>query len=171
MTTQRVSQSTTKISHRGSESESSLSKTCGNIKDFSYIDNRSLQASIQGQNPWMVAVYRNMVVEKSLHYKCTGTIIGKRRILTSVNCLLEEGRLLKPRDLKVNVEPTRLQVKLSPLKWYDIEHIITHEDYNFNLDNNIAMLRLSHDIEFNNFVQPICLPASTYNPEGIGKVC
>lgn len=38
--------------------------------------------------------------------------------------------------------------------------IFLHEDYNSStLENDIAMIQFSHEIEFNEFIKPICLPS------------
>lgn len=53
-----------------------------------------------------------------------------------------------------------------------IEKVVPHEGFNFNLDNNLAAIKLKRVIEFDDFVQPICLPERNKDitDESIGKV-
>jgi hypothetical protein len=55
---------------------------------------------------------------------------------------------------------------------FQVEQVMPHEGYNYNLDNNIAALRLKRSIEFDDFVQPACLPEPSMDLEddSIGKV-
>lgn len=78
--------------------------------------------------------------------------------MTSVNCLLEDGLLLSPTDFRVYVAPFQLSAGLENSRLYTLSDTITHEFYTFYLDSNIAALKLTKDIEFNDYVQPICLP-------------
>lgn len=144
-------------------------ESCGEIKV-----KESLSVDLPtspGQFPWVVAIYRYLE-DAHESYKCAGTIVDKRNIVTSVNCLLEDGLLLKPGDLRVYVSPFSLMAKIQNYKIFEIAEILTHEEFNTQLENNIAMVKLTRDIDFNNYVQPICLPRQTYTPKGkIGKVC
>lgn len=123
------------------------------------------------QHPWNVAIYRFLDENEKAYFKCAGTIIDKNTILTSVNCFLEDGHILYPSDVKVYVAPFQISAKMQKSRLYNAEDLLTHEKYNFYLDNNIAALKFTRDIEFNKFVQPICLPENTYSVEGkVGKV-
>lgn len=143
---------------------------CGQIKKSDSIDFLDLPSS-PGEFPWYVAIYRNFDDEEETYYKCSGTIIGKRTIVTSFNCLLEDGLLLDRSELQVYVAPFSLSCKKQKSKSYKISKVNIHAGVNYQLDNNVAVLELNRDIMFNDFVQPICIPAEDYNPEGkIGKV-
>lgn len=148
---------------------SSLVESCGEIKKMDMYSSEMLPA-VPGQFPWAVAIYRNLDDGHDT-YKCAGTIIDKKKILTSVNCLLEDGLLLKPGDLRVYVSPFSLSTKIQNYKIFEIADILIHEEFNQQLENNIAVVKLNRDIEFGDYVQPICLPGQTYTAKGkIGKV-
>lgn len=42
--------------------------------------------------------------------------------------------------------------------FFQVEQILPHEQFNLKLDNNVAALKLKQSIEFDDFVQPVCLP-------------
>lgn len=144
--------------------------SCGIIKPTTFANTFSLP-SVPGQFPWVVAIYRFFNDDEESFYKCSGTIIDKGTVLTSVNCLLEDGNLLNPSDVQVYVAPYLLS-KVPKSRIFQVEKFHPHESFNFYLENNIAIMKLSKDIQFNDFIKPICLPTSeNYDPKGkIGKV-
>lgn len=146
---------------------------CGQIKRSESLGTDLLDLpSIPGKFPWVVAIYRYFDDEEETYYKCAGTIIGKRTIVTSVNCLLEDGLLLDRRELQVYVSPFSLTAKRKISKSYKIAEVVTHEKFNYQLDNNLAVLKLTRDILFDDFVRPVCMPNETFDPLGrIGMVC
>lgn len=147
------------------------SGTCGVVKKVLTIGTNILPSN-PGQFPWTVAIYRYFNDEEKTYYKCGGTIIDKFTVLTSVNCLLEDGLLLKNTELHVYVSPFSLSGRKQRSKLYKIDEFITHESYNYFLENNIAMIRLSRNIEFDDLTQPICLPDKSFSSKGkLGAVC
>lgn len=147
------------------------SETCGKIKKIETFGNFLSLPSMPGQFPWTVSIYRYFDEEDESYYKCAGTIIDRSTILTSANCLLEDGLLLKARDLQIYVSPFSLSAKKQKFKIYNIAELIVHSEFSFQLENNIAVLKIPKNIEFNDYVQPICLPARGYVTLGkLGKV-
>lgn len=145
--------------------------SCGVVKKIENLGSQVVLPSQPGKFPWTVSIYRYTNEEEESYYKCAGSIIAKSTILTTVNCLLEDGKLLKAVDLQVYVAPFSLSAKRLQSKIFNIAEIIAHESYNFHLENNIAALKLSREIEYNDFIQPICLPISDLTLRGkIGKV-
>lgn len=41
-----------------------------------------------------------------------------------------------------------------------VEQQIVHDDFNQNVHNDIALLKLDQEIQYNQFIRPICLPMS-----------
>ncbi|CAO1431465.1 unnamed protein product [Diamesa serratosioi] len=113
-----------------------------------------------GDYPWAVAIYQYCAEQNNDKYKCGGSIISTKHVLTSVNCLLDEGRLFLEHEVKVHVARYTLEAKSHYSRIYDIKKVLPHDKYNFHLKNNIAMLQTRLEIEFNDFVMPICLPSS-----------
>lgn len=138
--------------------ETSQEISCGKVKKIEHFDNFLSLPSMPGEFPWMVAIYRYFGDEEEPFYKCAGTIIDGLTILTSANCLLEDGLLLSADDFQVHVSPFSLSAKIQKIKIYNVAALNVHEYFNFQLEHNIAMVKLSKNIKFNDYVQPICLP-------------
>ncbi|CAO1431475.1 unnamed protein product [Diamesa serratosioi] len=133
----------------------SLKDSCGKQTSNSQIDKTKNLSW-----PWVAAIYQSSAAGKNDRYKCIGTIISTKYILTSQNCLFYEGRLLKSTELKVHVSKTDLNPyeNSQAFKIYKVTKVSQHEQYKFALENNIALLKVENYIEFNDFVGPICLP-------------
>lgn len=107
-------------------------------------------------------------------------MINKRYIVTAAHCVhgkqvSDVGRLINVRLGEYNTETTEDCVQLDnardcadPVKNYGVEEIIVHEDYRpiensfLQRENDIALLRLSGNVRYSEFVAPICLPSPTF---------
>ena len=93
---------------------------------------------------------------------CTGSIISKNVILTAAHCV-ERG----------SSNPTNIHVKfgnsdLGNAMNMAVKSIVKHPNlygnlYEFKTDRDLALLKLSNDLEFNDAVQPISLPSTSYS--------
>ncbi|CAD7084976.1 unnamed protein product [Hermetia illucens] len=131
--------------------------------------------------PWMALLaYSKPGNQTGFH--CGGTLINNRYVLTASHCV--NGKTI-PKDWKLS--GVRLgewnlasgsdcdldDCNDSPLD-VTIEEFISHENYDPQLNdkyNDIALLRLSRNITFTDWVNPICLPLAeslqSRNFEGI----
>ncbi|XP_048514853.1 uncharacterized protein LOC105687940 isoform X2 [Athalia rosae] len=125
----------------------------GRIKTPVYVDGDSEF----GEYPWQVAILKKDPSESV--YVCGGTLISPRHILTAAHCIkTHSGRDLRARlgEWDVNHD-----VEFFPYIERDIVSVVVHpEFYAGTLYNDIAILKLDHDIDFerNPHISPACLP-------------
>ncbi|XP_034473436.1 phenoloxidase-activating factor 2 [Drosophila innubila] len=107
--------------------------------------------------PWMVAVLRE---ESSLNlYECGGAIITPEVILTAAHCVHNK----EAKTLIVRAGEWDTQTKGEPIPHEDryVKEIIYHEQFNKgSLYNDVALLFLESPLNFQENIQPVCLPNS-----------
>ncbi|NXL03876.1 FAXD protein, partial [Mesembrinibis cayennensis] len=119
----------------------------------------------RGHCPWQVLIHNS----KDIGF-CGGSLISSRWVVTAAHCL----DLVRPHHVTVG-EYSLCSVEFKEQK-IDVERSWTHPHYDSNNYNgDIALLYLSSDVIFNEFVIPICLPspnlASLLSEEGtVGMV-
>ncbi|XP_062861790.1 transmembrane protease serine 3 [Trichomycterus rosablanca] len=116
--------------------------------------------SREGQFPWQV----------SLHFQrehlCGGSIVEAQWILTAAHCVYG---FAYPQLWSVLAGLTEQPV--SSGSYLTVEKIIYHRRYRpKGLDHDIALLKLSQRLNFNGFIEPICLP-SFFEEFEDGKMC
>uniref|UniRef100_A0A6P7F8L0 Phenoloxidase-activating factor 1-like n=1 Tax=Diabrotica virgifera virgifera TaxID=50390 RepID=A0A6P7F8L0_DIAVI len=121
--------------------------------------------------PWAV----KLIYNQTLH-RCEGTLIHKRYILTSAQCVNKfianyHGKLAKATLGLSSCSEGKSCVK-SALD-VGIESVTIHKDYGTLRGaphDNIALIRLDQDISFNENILPVCLPQQEEEPEVGDKV-
>ncbi|XP_058799503.1 chymotrypsin-2-like [Phymastichus coffea] len=109
-----------------------------------------------GKYPYIVSLRRI----PNDHF-CGGSIINNRWILTAAHCV--EGRAHK--SLKV-VAGTNL-IHGGKEQVYESEYIVSHKSWNTPaFSNDLGLVRVSKDIQFNDKVQPVKLPTEDFNKVG-----
>ncbi|XP_011642596.1 uncharacterized protein LOC105430640 [Pogonomyrmex barbatus] len=125
----------------------------GRIKNPVYVDGDSEF----GEYPWQVAILKKDTTESV--YVCGGTLISPRHIITAAHCVkTHAGRDLRARlgEWDVNHD-----VEFYPYIERDIVSVFVHpEFYAGTLANDIAILKLDHDVDFgkNPHISAACLP-------------
>lgn len=110
-----------------------------------------------GEYPWQVAILKKDPTESV--YVCGGTLISSRHIITAAHCVkTHAGRDLRARlgEWDVNHD-----VEFYPYIERDIVSVFVHpEFYAGTLANDIAILKLDHDVDFgkNPHISAACLP-------------
>uniref|UniRef100_A0A6B2E8V9 Putative hemolymph proteinase 16 n=1 Tax=Phlebotomus kandelakii TaxID=1109342 RepID=A0A6B2E8V9_9DIPT len=109
-----------------------------------------------GDYPWHAAIYHRERRHRS--YKCGGTIINKYTILTAAHCVYEGISLITAERIIVQVGKYHLNVADDSAKEFRVFSVIPHPKYDTSLlTNDIALLRLTREMLFSDYIQPICL--------------
>ena len=98
--------------------------------------------------PWVVGV-------RTESGKCGGTIITKNLVMTAAHCLFNTK---KEFNKKISVLMGHSDISSTLIKKERVESILVHPQHGIKkYYNDVALLRLSKDLEFDNTVQPIAL--------------
>ena len=99
--------------------------------------------------PWVVGV-------RTEFGKCGGSIITKNLVMTAAHCLFNSKKEL---NKEISVLMGHSDISSTLIKKERVESFLVHPQHgNKKYYNDVALLRLSKDLEFDNSVQPIGLP-------------
>ncbi|KFM61859.1 Serine proteinase stubble, partial [Stegodyphus mimosarum] len=110
-----------------------------------------------GEWPWQAAVLKKDNGE--FIFKCGGTLIDERHVLTVAHCVSEflgnETTLI----VRLGEWDTQNTDEFLPHEDYDVSEIMIHPQYRSNnLFNDIAILKLNRDVVFRPHIDTACLP-------------
>ncbi|XP_038594527.1 prostasin-like [Micropterus salmoides] len=101
-----------------------------------------------GSWPWMVSLHSNEV-----HF-CGGSLINNQWILTAASCFDT------PRHNLIVYLGRNMQASLNPNEVVrTVSNTIKHPNYKHTPNNDIALLKLSSPVTFNDYIRPVCLAA------------
>ncbi|XP_072229019.1 chymotrypsin-like protease CTRL-1 [Leuresthes tenuis] len=108
------------------------------------------ESATAGSWPWQVSIHIRSHI-------CGGTLISDQWVLTAAHCIvinsLSEWTLYLGRETQAG--PNNQEVSRG------VSQVIVHPDYNNTLFNNdIALMKLSSPVTFNNYIRPVCLASS-----------
>ncbi|CAD7084445.1 unnamed protein product [Hermetia illucens] len=112
--------------------------------------------SEEGDWPWHAAIYH--VDSIIFSYKCGGTLVSSRAVITAGHCVVDNNNIIVPERVLVRLGQHNRLVTNSNTKEYRVYKIIPHEEFDTtNLRNDIAILKLATEVSFTNYIQPACL--------------
>ncbi|XP_032991127.1 transmembrane protease serine 9 isoform X1 [Rhinolophus ferrumequinum] len=106
--------------------------------------------AVAGEVPWQVSLK-----EGSRHF-CGATVVGDRWLLSAAHCFNHSTKVELVRAHLGTVSLTGIGG--SPVK-VGLKRAVMHPQYNPSiLDFDVAVLELARPLDFNKYIQPICLP-------------
>uniref|UniRef100_A0A3Q2QZF4 Peptidase S1 domain-containing protein n=1 Tax=Fundulus heteroclitus TaxID=8078 RepID=A0A3Q2QZF4_FUNHE len=101
-----------------------------------------------GSWPWQVSIH-------SFGRICGGSLINDQWVLTAAHCVKCNPAGLKVYLGRQSQEGSNPNEVVRRVSW-----IISHPDYYFGPDNDIALLKLFTPVNFTSYISPVCLAAS-----------
>ncbi|XP_058124254.1 transmembrane protease serine 9-like, partial [Anopheles ziemanni] len=106
--------------------------------------------SLAGQWPWHAAIFS--VHQRSREYLCGGTLVSASCILTLASCVTD----WHPRNRPFIVQLGQAQLFQSSITGREVRVLNVEKSD----DSTMALLRLEVDVQYDNHIQPICLPST-----------
>ncbi|XP_011629948.1 CLIP domain-containing serine protease 2-like [Pogonomyrmex barbatus] len=135
--------------------------SCGNSNSDRIIGGKN--ASL-GAYPWIARIGYNRLGDDELSYRCGGSLINKRYIVTAAHCVTDLPENFKVGGIRLGEHNTLTDPDCEQgycaesVQDFLPESIIVHKDYNNpRYKNDIAMIRLNKPVLYNEHVRPICM--------------
>ena len=138
--------------------------TCGNALGKRIVGGQDADL---GQYPWLVNLGYKQKGRPGTLYKCGGTLIGARYVLTAAHCVTQLPRSFSLASIRVGEHDLKSDDDCSDDGFccpapqdFDVEEVIFHESYGKPkpFQNDIAVIKLSKDVIVNDCASPVCLP-------------
>ncbi|XP_041630338.1 brain-specific serine protease 4-like [Drosophila kikkawai] len=115
----------------------------------------------QGQFPWMVALLERIGNEYS--FTCGGTLISARTVISAAHCFRFGSKSLSADRTVVSLGRNSLDI-FSPGELQGVSELVLHQQYDVNTftDADLALLQLTNQVQFTDYIKPICLWNDNY---------
>jgi len=95
---------------------------------------------------------------------CGGTLLNKRYVMTAMHCVDNNGQTADNLVVALGEHNVKQDIEKEQVQGIRVERVIRHPSYDSSsVNNDIALLRLSRDVVFNDAVRPACLPTNKAN--------
>ncbi|XP_075711237.1 acrosin-like [Rhinoderma darwinii] len=113
-----------------------------------------------GAWPWLVSI--QVPTRIGHRHSCGGSLLNNLWVLTAAHCFKANKRsVLK---WKIIAGGHQLSELSHEVQIRSIESYIEHENYNPRIEAyDIALIKLNSSVEYNDYIQPACLPTTTMN--------
>jgi secreted trypsin-like serine protease len=109
--------------------------------------------AIPGSWPWQISLRR----DASKYHTCGGVIICRNLIMIAAHCVYNNQH--EPGIFRVDAGRYFKDEDTDGITKHNVEEIVVHERYSpFTIDSDIALLKISPYITYENHTQPVCLP-------------
>ncbi|XP_044259181.1 phenoloxidase-activating factor 2-like [Tribolium madens] len=110
-----------------------------------------------GEFPWMVAVFHKGENESKHYYKCGGSLIHPRVVLTAAHCVTPAGSY----KIRAGEWDSHSTQELYQHQDRDVIQKVVHRRYDTrNLQFDIALLFLNSELDTASHINVVCLPPS-----------
>ncbi|KRF97590.1 uncharacterized protein Dwil_GK28329 [Drosophila willistoni] len=142
------------------QQQSQLPQECGKLNETLFYNGQTETAL--NEYPWLGLLgYKEG--NSAISYDCVAVLISQRYIIVPAHCITYS---------KANALSVVFGKPLTPSeKVYYLEEIVPHFQYNQNTYmNDIGLAKLKENVEFSDYVQPICLaPSNGQTDQYIGQ--
>ncbi|KAJ8712627.1 hypothetical protein PYW08_007931 [Mythimna loreyi] len=116
------------------------------------------QSYERGRIPWLVAIFRTK--RKGLEFRCGGTLVTDRHVVTAAHCKWVRSETVEDRELVVKLgvhalddwaDDVTLTVRVMSAAMHD------RYDGSSSLQNDIMVMTLMKRVQFSRYIRPACL--------------
>ncbi|KAH8284821.1 hypothetical protein KR054_001467, partial [Drosophila jambulina] len=109
--------------------------------------------AIAGSNPWMALLLTPGDDEQPPKFFCAGTLVHQCFVLTAAHCIFNKNTII----VRLGEHDRSSEDKTGKQDIYVLHAHMYKEYIQKSQENDIALLRLSRCVSFNDHIQPICI--------------